>query len=72
MKKYILMGGNIRSKNDGQIHFISANKLCELYGLNQDECFFCDERFPATYRGIRSEDLTILYPNYEGDYSVKD
>jgi len=36
--KYIIVPGFIRSKNDGDIHYITTNKLIALYGLDRDEC----------------------------------
>lgn len=67
-KKYVLMGEYIRSKSDGNVSWIGAHELCNLYGLNPNLCFFCDSRLESTYRGIDMKRFTILRPLYNGDY----
>lgn len=57
--KYLLCPGEIRSKNDGDLHYISARRLIELYGVDPRECTTDD-------RGL--EGLIPLRPRYQGDY----
>ncbi len=77
MKKYLLVGDYVFSRHDGDKHFISASRLCELYNLNPRECVFCDSKRPDTYLSnklvegyILSEDLITLYPRIDGNYSI--
>ncbi len=72
MKKYIVMGGHVTSKNDGDRHYISARKLCDLYGVNPDECYLVGD-FGETEHSIRMRQLPplpVLTPKYDGDYSL--
>jgi len=65
MIKYILHPGELKSKNDGDIHFISFKQLVRLYNLNPTECVAFD-RFPY----IELKDAMHLYPRYDGDYDA--
>lgn len=38
MKKYVCIGGEVISKTDGDRHYVNADKLMRLYGLNPDIC----------------------------------
>lgn len=67
-KKYVLMGGYITSKSDGDTHWIGADQLCQLYGLNQNLCFFCDPRLESTIYGINMGKMIVLGPRFHGDY----
>lgn len=81
MKKYLLLGGIIDSKNDYFIenyycnkfpkycsdeHYISAKKLQELYNLPLNECILANKE--EDLNGIDFDNLIILQPRYEGDY----
>jgi hypothetical protein len=70
-KKYILIGGYIISKNDGDRHFISATRLCELYKLNPQECYFLSENPMIEYE-LKSlpKGLKVLQPRYDGNYNL--
>ena len=70
MKKYLLMGGYIISKSDGDRHFISANQLRNLYKLDPEECYFADQTRPETFECFQREELTELYPRYDGNYDL--
>jgi len=70
-KKYILYGGYIQSSTDGQSHYISARMLCNLYGLNPEECYF----YNSNEKGIRKNkksypDLPVLFPRSDGNYKL--
>lgn len=66
MIKYLVMPGNMPSKNDGDIHYISAQKLISLYGVNKNECVIAGER-SSSY----NNKLIILSPRYDGDYTLE-
>ena len=70
-KKYLLMPGKVQSKNDGQIHEISAEDLCRLYGVAERECLTVNEHllFGCTLKD-RYEGLYLLQPLYSGDYKI--
>lgn len=68
--KYVLHGAHIHSKNDSDRHYISAAKLVELYKLDREECILIDlEDNQNKFRGL--EDKIHLYPDYNGDYTIK-
>lgn len=66
MKKYLLLGGYIFSKNDIDSHFISAKKLQELYNLSLNECILANKE--SDLDGIDYTNLIILQPRFLGDY----
>lgn len=68
MKKYLVISERVNSKHDRDIHFISCSRLCELYGVNPEECIFADEDRPETFRGV-PEGLIELRPDFTGKYN---
>lgn len=67
MKKYAIHPGMVRSKNDGDLHFISFKKLCRLYGVNPEECF----KWSDSCLGHHWGNYEHLYPKYDGDYQLE-
>lgn len=66
---YVLHPGEIRSRTDGQVHFIGFMQLVELYGLAPQMCIdaSCATGF------CREIDTEVnLYPRYDGKYRNKD
>lgn len=64
-KKFAVHPGPVVSKNDGDLHYISAWTLVKLYELRSGEYIIWD-----TYRtrGLRQEDYIHLYPRHDGKY----
>lgn len=67
-KKYIVYPGYVFSKNDGDRHFISADRLMNLYRVNPKECIVVDHK--KKLEGYKEEDLISLYPDSSGRYKV--
>lgn len=67
-KKYLLIGGEIYSKYDGELHYINAHKLCQLYNLNPIECIFAEANIPETWLGY--DGLIELYPMSNANYKL--
>jgi hypothetical protein len=67
MVKYLVIPGNVRSRNDGDIHYISARQLMQLYGVNPDECVIYDNRFGGRQY---SDELIPLRPMFNGNYTL--
>lgn len=64
-KFFVLHPGEETSVKDGDVHFIDARKLCQLYGVSIFECYVVDYKNPETYKGIDFSDksrLIHLYP----------
>jgi hypothetical protein len=68
MVKYALCPGYVRSKTDGDLHYISAPRLAQLYGVQMSECIVYT---PERERTERMDDLVFLQPRYHGDYSLR-
>ncbi len=74
MKKYIVIGGEVTSSNDGQIHYIGPQRLCELYKVDPKECILVDRRsgYRSGYLGYDlSDDMRVLLPRECGDYTLR-
>ena len=70
-KKYVVVGGKIMSKSDGDIHHIPAPVLAKLYGLDPRDCVLTDESKPdyeTTRRNYSGH--TVLFPRYDGNYTL--
>jgi len=70
--QYLVIGGNVTSKHDGDRHYISPQKLCQLYGLNpnaQNVYLVRDEDNPF-FKGYLLEEFVVLRPRYDGNYNL--
>jgi len=67
-KKYIVVGGWVISKQDGDRHYINASKLIELYQLDRNECYLMEEKDETIKSVGIDKDAIILRPRYDGDY----
>lgn len=68
-KKYLVIGGEVISRHDGQRHYVSAQQLVRLYGLNPSQCILVEEVDPSRAYGYR-KGMVRLYPRYDGDYTL--
>jgi len=66
MKLFILHPGHVRSKTDGQWHYVGARRLADLYGVPWHECI--DASRPGALLGIDQDDFIHLTPRRDGDY----
>jgi hypothetical protein len=66
MKQFIVVGDYIHSRGDGDRHFISAHRLCELYQLDPLDCILVPDGDRVAWH--RLPNLPRLYPRYHGDY----
>lgn len=62
--------GWISSRNDGDWHYITYNKLIRLYNLNPRDCVLWDDKVPATFIGRNKDNYKHFYPLYSGDYHL--
>lgn len=72
MKKYVLCPGFVRSRNDGDRHWISAPELARLYGVPIRECDVWDSRRPETLMGLKAEGRVFLRPRADGNYEMSE
>ena len=68
--EYIIVGGRVISKNDGDEHYISAHKLAQLYGVDPTKCLLIEEGDPVWKERLLPGAIRILRPRYDGDYSL--
>ena len=71
MKKYLLVGGNVTSQNDGDTHYVPAHELARLYGVDIMDCVIDSGRYPYKQFGSHVN-LKILKPRFDGDYTLGD
>jgi len=72
-KKYIVLPGYVDSKNDGERHYISAQQLIDLYGVNIKLCVivpYGSEHRPRGYSEEQFNSMIKLYPRFHGDYNL--
>lgn len=70
MIKYIIHSGWIKSKNDGQMHWIGYGDLIRLYNVNPR---YCRLATPMNMRAFRKDETAVhLYPRYDGNYNLKE
>ena len=67
---YAVHPGTVVSKNDGDMHYITAWKLIRLYGVDPNKCIIWDEKRPETRQGRKYEEYTHLYPKTNGNYDL--
>lgn len=68
--KYVLHPGFVKSKNDGDKHFIGPQQLMKLYRVEVKECLLHGSpryELPKVYRNLN---LIHLYPDPTGDYVI--
>ena len=74
MKKYLVIADYVRSKYDGDRHFITCNQLMRLYSVHKEECICLDNGDrsvpPIRWYHERNPGLIELRPRYDGSYSI--
>lgn len=71
MKKYLIIGDWITSQTDGDWHYISAENLIRLYGVDPAECIIYSDK--KRELGLDPNlDLIVLRPRYDGNYRLPD
>lgn len=64
--KYAVYPGYVISQNDGDRHYIGADQLIRLYGVDRRDCLIIREH----ERGMFVGGLIALTPQSNGDYSL--
>lgn len=73
MKKFVCVGGYIRSRHDKQLHYVDAHNVMMLYRLNPFECVLVDGLDSGHLRSHRDEQPLIhLHPDPTGRYDLSD
>lgn len=66
-KKYLLIAGEVRSREDGQIHHVDVKQLARLYRVRLAECQVYDPRTPEHWY---DKHLIRLRPDSTGVYEM--
>lgn len=67
--KYYVVPGEVVSREDGQRHFVSADTLMDLYGVDPEECVIA-RAYPFQGTGMQTEGLRTLKPRWDGRYRL--
>lgn len=63
--KYLVIPGNVLSMSDGDTHYVTADRLIQLYGVDRSLCVV----WPNDDRGWKApSNLIHLLPLYHGNY----
>ena len=65
--KYLVCPGEVISKTDGDIHYISADRLIRLYNVDPRECLIKPKRGTSWTAPVG---LITLTPRFDGDYKI--
>lgn len=70
--RFVCVGGEVRSRNDGQRHYVQANQLPELYGVPREHCVFVDRAMMRSLRAVTlfEPGVVVLHPDPTGKYVV--
>lgn len=67
--RFCVQPGYVRSKSDGDIHYVNFADLCRLYNIRPSEATHVNHMKPGVDARHRNcEDLIHLYARDEGDY----
>jgi hypothetical protein len=77
MMKYVCIGGEVISQADGDRHYVNADKLMRLYGLNPNICDRVEAKDAVWYWRQFNPDSAYgrpiaLRPRYDGRYDLLD
>lgn len=75
MLKYALHPDFVTSRTDGDVHYIGAARLADLYDLQEDEYIIIDDSldhhgYAQAMRHAEGMNLIHLYPRYDGNYQL--
>lgn len=68
MRKYVVIPGWVRSQSDGELHFIDAPTLMQLYKIDPKECATMHGDFRD--HGKDFNGLIRLRPRRDGKYEI--
>lgn len=66
---YAIHPGEVRAK-DGDIHFITAKQLMDLYEVSPNMCCIVKDGWDRGYNPEFKYQFTHLYPRQDGNYKL--
>jgi hypothetical protein len=71
VKKFVCFDGFVVSQNDGDRHYISPQRVAELYHVNPADCVFLRWKSPGDIHGLDLNSLRRLFPRSDGKYDLE-
>uniref|UniRef100_A0A6M3J1B7 Uncharacterized protein n=1 Tax=viral metagenome TaxID=1070528 RepID=A0A6M3J1B7_9ZZZZ len=68
MKKYCVHPGHVISKKDGDRHYITFLRLCQLYNVDPEECVNANSL--SSRLGYNTDEMVHLKVRHNGNYSL--
>lgn len=68
-KRYLVIGGSLRSPHDGQFRHVDPRTLARLYRVDPRDCLFASGWDDQRLAAIRAKDYIVLRPRFDGDYT---
>jgi hypothetical protein len=65
-KRFVIHPGSVRSRHDGDVHFVGFLELARLYGVNPADCLDAS----TVPHWAWPKGAVHLFPGYSGDYSL--
>jgi len=78
-QKYLVVGGEVFSRADGDRHYVDAVTLCRLYGLNpsnknvkllEGNHLYLLPQADRFLKSFEEQGYIVLRTKYDGDYSL--
>jgi len=66
--RYVIFPGVVRSKRDGDWHYVTARELSHLYGISLHKCTVVAGRDSIGFRPRKGD--ILLTVQYSGDYTL--
>jgi hypothetical protein len=66
-KTFVVRPGYVTSRSDGDRHWIGAQQLMELNGVDPRDCVIEDPKIPL-HPGYDVESMVVLEPKEDGEY----
>jgi hypothetical protein len=66
-KRYLVCPGYVRSRHDGDLHYVGARELIQLYGVDPADCLIQGQLIDPTV----ATGLKRLIPRFSGDYRLR-
>jgi hypothetical protein len=60
----------VKSKTDGDIHYIGASKLAKLYGVKYSDCIVYNDEIVPSMTHQEWKQYIHLFPKRDGRYNV--
>lgn len=67
-KRNVVFGGHVVSRHDGDLHYIPARRVAELWGIDLSNCYLIDKDDLSARAGLRVAEAEVYHPDPTGQY----